>query len=147
MEDGRPEAHVAAGEVVERLLALTGELHRLLAECAARADLTPQQAMLLRCLGQRRPMHTVAAELSCDPSNVTGLIDRLERRGLVERGPDAADRRVRVLSLTAAGRRVRAELERDLARAAALPAGLSPAELRQLLGLLAKFRPGGAEPR
>ena len=51
---------------------------------------------------------------SCVPSNVTGLVDRLHARGLLERRAGEADRRVKHLTLTAAGQRLRAELEARL---------------------------------
>ena len=49
------------------------------------------------------PMGELASALSCDASNVTGLVDRLESRGLLQRSPSAEDRRVKVLSLTPLG--------------------------------------------
>jgi DNA-binding MarR family transcriptional regulator len=49
------------------------------------------------------PMSRLAERMNCEASNLTGLVDRLESRGLVERRPDPEDRRVRVLALTAAG--------------------------------------------
>ena len=55
-------------------------------------------------------MSRLAGTLSCDASNVTGLIDRLESRGLVERRASATDRRVKALQLTSAGKKVRAAL-------------------------------------
>jgi DNA-binding MarR family transcriptional regulator len=60
--------------------------------------------------GRPLPMRRLAETLSCDASNVTGLIDRLESRGLVRRSPSAGDRRVKVLDLTPAGSRLRARL-------------------------------------
>jgi len=53
------------------------------------------------------PMRTLAEALACDASNVTGLVDRLESRGLIRREQSAEDRRVKVLELTAAGIRLR----------------------------------------
>ena len=55
-------------------------------------------------------MRELAERLKSDPSNVTGLIDRLEARGLVERRPDPNDRRIKGLALTAAGARLRERL-------------------------------------
>ena len=52
-------------------------------------------------------MGRLAEALACDASNVTGLVDRLESRGLVRRKPTAEDRRVKVLELTPAGVRLR----------------------------------------
>jgi DNA-binding MarR family transcriptional regulator len=43
-------------------------------------------------------------------SNVTGLVDRLEKRGLVSRGEQAADRRVWTVRITPAGRRLLEEI-------------------------------------
>src|SRR5213078_1350098 len=50
-------------------------------------DLSPPQAYALRRLEPERPlpMRDLADGLACDASNVTGIVDRLERRGLVER--------------------------------------------------------------
>ena len=50
--------------------------------------LTPQQVGLLRMLDEPTSMRAFAEDMSCDPSNVTGLVDRAERLGLVERVPD-----------------------------------------------------------
>ena len=44
------------------------------------------------------PMHKLATLLACDNSNVTGLVDRLEARGLVAREPYDRDRRVKHIS-------------------------------------------------
>jgi DNA-binding MarR family transcriptional regulator len=52
-------------------------------------------------------MRRLALVMRCDPSNVTGLADRLEERGLVERRDDPSDRRVKGLALTPKGGRVR----------------------------------------
>jgi len=52
----------------------------------AEMDLTGPQAFLLRSLDTSRPMNQLADKLRCDASNLTGIVDRLEGRGLVERG-------------------------------------------------------------
>ena len=49
-------------------------------------------------------MGSVAEVLSCDASTLTGIADRLEERGLIQRETDPADRRVKLLALTATGR-------------------------------------------
>jgi MarR family transcriptional regulator, organic hydroperoxide resistance regulator len=102
--------------VVDALLTIMGQLGHEVGAVAEEHGLTPQQLFLLRNLRAPRPMHEVAAELCCDPSNVTGLIDRLEARGLVERIPGAVDRRVKMLSLTSEGKVLRRKVEADLAR-------------------------------
>lgn len=68
------------------------------------------QALLLVDPDNPRPMREVAGGLGVDPSNLTGLVDRLEQLGLVERRPSEADRRVKTLALTAEGARLRREL-------------------------------------
>ena len=54
-------------------------------------------------------MQRLASVMRCDPSNVTGLANRLEERGLVERRDDPSDRRVKGLALTPKGVRMRDE--------------------------------------
>jgi DNA-binding MarR family transcriptional regulator len=77
-------------------------------------DLAPQQGMALRALHEPRPMGELAKFLACDNSNVTGIVDRLEERGLVERRPAEHDRRVKLIVLTDEGHRVRREIERRI---------------------------------
>src|SRR5256886_12246873 len=64
--------------------------------------LTFSQAHALRLLDPERPlpMSSLAERLFCDASNVTGIADRLEARGLVERRSAEGDRRVKALTLT-----------------------------------------------
>jgi DNA-binding MarR family transcriptional regulator len=53
--------------------------------------------------GQERPMRDIAATVGCDASNVTGITDRLEARGLIERRDAPGDRRVKLIALTPEG--------------------------------------------
>jgi DNA-binding MarR family transcriptional regulator len=54
--------------------------------------LSPVQCHVLHLIEPGRPlaMNRLAATLSCDASNVTGLVDRLEARGLLVRRPSIA---------------------------------------------------------
>ena len=81
---------------------------------AQELDLAPMQLHALRLIepGSELPMGALAQSLFCDPSNVTGIVDRLESRGLIARHGAAHDRRVKILTLTAEGERVRAEAAR-----------------------------------
>jgi DNA-binding MarR family transcriptional regulator len=91
-------------------------------EQLAALDLTVPQAQLLRQLDEPLPMVGAAERMHCDPSNVTGIVDRLERRGLVARKTSAADRRVKELELTDEGRRLAVQVEAILASNSALNA-------------------------
>ena len=66
---------------------------------ASEFELSPPQVMALRQLDpdEPKPMSELALALRCDNSNVTGIVDRLEDRGLVERRPAEHDRRVKML--------------------------------------------------
>src|SRR5215204_2554704 len=72
-------------------------------------ELSPPQAMALLRLDpdEGMPMRHLAGALHCDTSNVTGIVDRLEDRGLVERRTDPLDRRVKRLVLTEQGAELR----------------------------------------
>jgi MarR family transcriptional regulator, organic hydroperoxide resistance regulator len=101
-----------------RVMALAGEL-----------GLAPMQLHALRLIepGAELPMSSLAGKLFCDASNVTGIVDRLEARGLIERRPASYDRRVKLLALTDEGRRVREAAWQQLSQPppeiAALPLG------------------------
>src|SRR5437879_7941133 len=77
---------------------------------ASEFELSPAQCHVLHLIEPDRPipMGRIAEALACDASNVTGLIDRLESRGLVRRQPSPDDRRVQVLQRTPAASRLRA---------------------------------------
>jgi DNA-binding MarR family transcriptional regulator len=100
----------------------------------AEFDLSPAQCHVLHLIepGRPLPMGRLARTLSCDASNVTGLVDRLESRGLIRREPSDADRRVKVLRLTADGARVRAQLLRRMS-ARTLPLSRLPADQQRVL--------------
>ncbi len=66
------------------------------------------------------PMRRLAEQMNCEASNLTGLVDRLESRGLVERRPDPGDRRVRLLALTDEGTSLSQETWVAVARRCAL---------------------------
>ncbi|MFP1630040.1 MarR family winged helix-turn-helix transcriptional regulator [Streptomyces sp. 5K101] len=74
---------------------------------AASENLTASQGKALTVL-RRGPaaMRALADTLTCDASNMTGIVDRLEKRGLVRREASASDRRVKNVVLTAEGERV-----------------------------------------
>ena len=75
-------------------------------------DLSSAQGDLLYSLHPGEPvtMVSLARSLHCNDSNVTGLVDRLEQRGLIERRGDPKDRRVKLIGLTSAGDKLRRQL-------------------------------------
>ena len=107
---------------------------------AAEFGLAPAGVMALRYLrpGESMPMRLLAESLHFDSSNVTGIVDRLEERGLVERRPSDQDRRVKLLVITEAGTELR---DRLIARMDEPPpplADLSPEDQWALRDLLAR---------
>jgi MarR family transcriptional regulator, organic hydroperoxide resistance regulator len=105
---------------------------------ASELELSPPQAMALLRLDDAdgMPMRHLACALHCDNSNVTGIVDRLEDRGLVERRVDPADRRVKRLVLTAEGAALRDELRARLAQPPEPLQRLTAEEQRALRTLL-----------
>lgn len=116
-------------------------LHRQVAlrygAVAREAGLTLQQAELLCQLERSTPSFgELARLLGCDKTNVTGLVDRLERRGLVRRAPDPADRRVSRAILTDEGREAGRRLREGFARVVAENCATLPASDRSELARL-----------
>jgi DNA-binding MarR family transcriptional regulator len=111
-------------------------------DAAAEFELHPAQAGTLMHLDAEAglPMHEIATLLACDNSNVTGIVDRLEARGLVTRRPGEQDRRVKYIVPTPAGLDVREAMRARLER---VPTGierLPAADQRLLRDLLARAR-------
>lgn len=108
-----------------------------LAEQVAELRITVPQAKVLYFVETAPTVRKLAVELRCDASYVTGLVDRLEEQKLLTRQVDPEDRRVKRLSLTAGGRRLRAKVVRAMDEAPGLSL-LSDEETRQLDVLLKK---------
>jgi DNA-binding MarR family transcriptional regulator len=96
----------------------------------------------LKALDRPRTMSELATELHCDNSNVTGIVDGLETRGLVTREPAERDRRVKLIALTAEGRRFRGRLMRAVATPPAWLERLSDEDQQGLRDILRR----AAEP-
>jgi DNA-binding MarR family transcriptional regulator len=107
---------------------------------AGEFDLSPPQcgALLMLEPGTPVPMRELAARLHCDNSNVTGIADRLEARGLVERRSAEHDRRVKHLVVTAEGAALRERLVERMGEPPESLARLTTAEQRALRDLLRK---------
>jgi DNA-binding MarR family transcriptional regulator len=115
-----------------RLAVLTESVSRGIAQVYARRfDLSREEWRVLAALGQAGRMKTQAALLTTtlDKMQVSRAVSRLERKGFVEREPDAEDRRNRILRLTTAGRAAYRRIEpMVLAREAFLLEALDEAE-------------------
>jgi MarR family transcriptional regulator, lower aerobic nicotinate degradation pathway regulator len=125
----RPDAAPAPPQLdpVDGLAQLSFVIMGLLERRAAEQDLSIAATRLLGVLRDREPtMNELARLLDLDKSSVTGLVDRAERRGLVERAPSTADRRAVLVRLTDEGR--------SLVSAAGR---LFAADVTAMLGLLA----------
>ena len=106
-------------------------------EIARDLGLTPATLGALARLDEPRTMGEIAEMLRCDPSNVTGIADALEDRGLGRRRPSTGDRRVKVIELTAAGEKMRGRVIAELSEPPDWLRGLSEADrraLREVLG-------------
>jgi DNA-binding MarR family transcriptional regulator len=108
---------------------------------AEELQLSPAQCHVLRLIepGRPIPMGQLAETLACDASNVTGLVNRLESRGLVRRRPSAGDRRVKVLDLTPTGVRLRTLLLDRMTTPPATLRRLSVSEQRILVRILTRL--------
>ncbi len=119
---------------------LVRRLHQIhvalfLEECAG-STITPVQFGLLSVLAEGEPLdqRALGAKVGIDRTNVADVLARLEAQGLVERIVNPADRRMKLASLTPAGRdfvgRLQASMERAQER---LLAPLEAAERRHFL--------------
>jgi DNA-binding MarR family transcriptional regulator len=134
------QAASVSEEAWRLLFELAKTKHALLSAALAELDLTPVQGHALRLLEPDRPlaMSELADALYCHASNVTGIVDRLESRGLVERRPGLEDRRVKTLALTAEGARVRARVVELVATPPPEIAALSGPDQRALRDILGR---------
>ena len=113
-------------------------------------ELAPMQLFALCTLepGREVPMSALAEALVCDASNVTGIVDRLEARGLIERRGAPHDRRMKMLAVTGKGARVREAATRRMMEPPPEIARLSRSDQRLLRDLLRRaLAPGEHKER
>ena len=114
-------------------------------------DISMWGYIVLTALAEQ-PVRTQAAlaqAINADKSRIIGVLDDLQQRGLIKRQPDAADRRVHLLSLTPAGGRLRQSVQAAIRSSeedvlATLPAGDREAFLRSLKSLYEGYRPAAS---
>ncbi|WP_165988508.1 MarR family winged helix-turn-helix transcriptional regulator [Streptomyces sp. YIM 98790] len=154
-----PSVDPVTVEVIELIGTVVARCHEEYDRAAAAHGLTGAQARLLALLAlEPTPMRRLAHRLRCEPSNVTGIMDRLVARGLAERRTDPADGRVKIAAATERGLHTAKTLRTSLGFARAPLAALHPAERAALRDLLRRIvdapadlpaprpEPGGAEP-
>ncbi|MFF4869443.1 MarR family winged helix-turn-helix transcriptional regulator [Streptomyces sp. NPDC003444] len=132
-------------EVVELIGTVVARYYEEYEQAAAQHALTGAQARVLGLLSlEPLPMRRIAQKLKCEPSNITGIVDRLEARGLVERRPAPDDRRVKLAVPTEEGRAVARRLRESLDFAREPLGELTEVERALLRDLLKRML--GADP-
>jgi DNA-binding MarR family transcriptional regulator len=123
---------------IDAVVQLSFAVQHLLGELAAEHDFSITQLRLLGILRDREPaMLDLARYLKLEKSSVTGLIDRAERRGLVERSTAPHDGRAVHVRLTAEGRRLAEQLTAQVNESLAGLLDALPARDRARLSALA----------
>ncbi|MBC5823639.1 MAG: MarR family transcriptional regulator [Candidatus Eremiobacteraeota bacterium] len=132
------QSSAAAEEAWQLVIELFHTQRHHFAVMAADVGLTPQQAFAMTLLSpdQPRAMNELAESLTCDASNVTGIVDRLEARGLVERRSAGHDRRVKTLAMTAPGAKLHKHLRARMNEPPHAIAALSRDDRRGLRDIL-----------
>ena len=127
-------------EILNLLAEMTTRFYAEYDQVAAAHQLTGGQARMLALVAdEAMPMSQLAGRMKCEPSNITGLVDRMEKRGLVTREPDGRDRRIKLVTPTEQGRDVAGRIWTELDYAANPLAGLDLTERETLRDLLRKI--------
>ena len=138
-DDGELRFRRMPGNHVRRLHQVAGALF---AGALESCDITPVQYAALAALERRGPMSQAALSglIACDRATLGGVVDRLEAKGWLERSSDPADRRLRVLVLTTAGRKLLRKAHPRVRRVQeALLKPLDPAERGEFARLCLKL--------
>lgn len=98
-----------------RLIGLTAQAMRSYADQRLKKfDLTVEQLQLLKVLDSQegQAQHVLGTLTGKSPANITRLLDRLENKGRIVRGPNPDDRRSSLVYLSREGARLREEVTR-----------------------------------
>jgi DNA-binding MarR family transcriptional regulator len=131
--------------VADAFVRLSHLVQHVFADASRRHELTPQQAQLL-CLLTRGPagMTELSRLLHLEKSSLTGLVDRVERRGLVARARDARDRRACRIELTDQGTHLALACHEDVTtRLETLAGDLEPADRTHLVSIITRLLAAG----
>jgi DNA-binding MarR family transcriptional regulator len=139
-----PSSRASADETWELVFRLSWMMRERFLELARELGLSPPQAGALQHLDPGSPvaMGELATFLHCDASTVTGLVDRLEARGLVERRVSATDRRVKDVVITGKGCELQDRFREGLRRPPSAMGKLSSADMRSLREILSRALEG-----
>ena len=109
-------------------------------EIGGEFELSGMQAVSILLLSEARPMHHFTKFFGCDPSNITGIIDALEAKGLVTRVESPSDRRIKNVTLLPKGTKVRTALLNKLTTSKDYPLSkLTPDEAKTFTSLVQKI--------
>src|SRR4051812_24051473 len=152
--ENRPEVDA----IVETIIYLYTESRRLTKGMASQFGLTGPQLTVIKLLEtfENLSLSSLSERIRAQNSTVTGIIDRMEREGLVRRERSTSDRRVVHIRLSDKGQKLARQIQvepMEIFRAALL--SLSQGDLRDLLRIMNKLQKyvrskvpegGGAEP-
>jgi DNA-binding MarR family transcriptional regulator len=133
-------------ELVDALVQTSFVTTAVLTRIGAEHDVSLTLLRVGGILRDRRLRMTALADyLGLERSTLSGLVDRAEQRGFIERAPSAEDGRAVDVFLTAAGKVLADRLHSEVTAALApLTGALVPAERRQLQRLLGRILAPGA---
>jgi DNA-binding MarR family transcriptional regulator len=133
-----PSADTAQQELISALVRASFATTAVLSRVAAEHDLSLTQLRVLAILRDRRVrLSDLADYLGLDKSTISGLVDRAEKRGLLQRAPNPADGRATDVFLTAEGMQLADLGEGKIARSLSPMTGkLTRAETIRLTALL-----------
>ncbi|MBC8506370.1 MAG: MarR family transcriptional regulator [Anaerolineales bacterium] len=139
LHDDIPETSLTG--VFELIDQTAKNLKRIQRQTVSEANLTPPQYAILNMLWEQdgRPFKEIADALLCTRATITGLMDTLERKGLVVRKPNPEDRRSLLATLTDEGRALQKNTPSLDSIYQSCCTGLSPIEFQQLAFLLSKL--------
>jgi len=137
-------APVEQDDLIDTLVQSTFVTMAVLNRVSAENDLSLTQLRVLSVLREKPlRMTALAGRLGLEKSTMSGLVDRAERRGLLERIPSVTDGRAVDVLLSADGAEIAERLHGQVARSlSSVTSGLTPGERRRLRTLLDRWLAG-----
>jgi DNA-binding MarR family transcriptional regulator len=140
-EPAVPSTRADQQELIDALARASFATMAVLSRVAAEHDLSLTQLRVLAILRDRRvKMSELADYLGLDKSTISGLVDRAEKRGLLQRAPNPADGRAVDVFLTTGGAQLAETGASEIVQSLAPMAGqLTKADTRRLTTLLERI--------